>query len=49
MLSPDQPPEAAVLSKKEAALRQRYAEVKKRLKALAIEAGLLHADRSKPE
>lgn len=41
MLAPEQPADDAFIRKKEAALRQRYVELKKRLKQLAIEAGLL--------
>lgn len=41
MLSPEQPTDDETLRKKEAALRQRYSDVKKRLKVLAVEAGLL--------
>jgi RNA polymerase sigma-70 factor (ECF subfamily) len=46
MLGPEQPTDEDTLRKKEAALRQRYVEVKKRLKNLAIESGLLE-DHSK--
>lgn len=41
MLSADNPADEETLRKKEQALRQRYSEVKKKLKALAIETGLL--------
>jgi RNA polymerase sigma-70 factor, ECF subfamily len=41
MLGPEQLADEALLRRKEAALRQRYVELKKRLKQLAIEAGLI--------
>jgi len=41
MLGVDQPADNEAILRKEAALRQRYSEVKKRLKALAIDSGLL--------
>jgi hypothetical protein len=41
MLSDEQPTDDETVRRKEAALRQQYVELKKRLKALAIELGLL--------
>ena len=41
MLDPEQTFDESVLRRKEAALRQRYTQVKKRLKELAVEAGLM--------